>query len=130
MAYGPNASLCTQMVLPEKKVISIVGDSSFMMSPYVLDTAKMHGLPISFIIINDSALGNVRDVLSRKGRAISTWIENDFAKIANGFGVNGLKVKEYKDLKPALEHTFNSRELMVLDIEVNPKASHMRIRRS
>jgi len=130
MAYGPSASIAAAMAKPHKKIISILGDSSFMMSPFVLHTAQKYEVPISYVIINDSAFGNVRDVLSRKGRDISLNPDIDYAKIAEGFGVEGITVKKYEELKPAIEKALNTRKLMLLDIKVNKKSSHLRIRRS
>lgn len=130
MAYGPSASLAAAMLKPDKKVICIVGDSSFMMTPYVLSAAQNHNLPISFVILNDSAYGNVRDVLSRKGKDISLNPDIDYAKIAQGFGVEGLTVESYEDLRSALNKALNTKQLMLLDIKINKKASHLRIRRS
>ena len=101
-----------------------------MMTPYVLNTAQIHNLPISYVILNDSALGNVRDVLSRKGRNISLFPDRSYAKIAEGFGVEAITVEKYVELRPALEKALNTKKLMLLDIKINPKASHLRIRRS
>lgn len=129
MAYGPSASLAAAMLKPNKKIVCVAGDSSFMMTPYVLSFAKENNLPISYVILNDSAYGNVRDVLSRKGKSISLNPERDFVKIANGFGVEGLTVKNYEELRPAIDQALNTKELMVVDIKINPKASHLRIRR-
>ncbi|MBD3214390.1 MAG: hypothetical protein GF311_17395 [Candidatus Lokiarchaeota archaeon] len=130
MGYGPNASLAAQLLKPDKKVINIVGDSSFLMDLYVLNTVQEYDLPITFFVFNDSSLGNVRDVLSRKGRDLANWQMMNFAEIARGMGINGLRVEKYENLKKGIEAGLNTKEPMVVDLVIDPKASHLNIRRS
>jgi len=130
MGYGPNASLAAQLLKQDKKVINIVGDSSFLMVLYALDTVKEHDLPISFFVFNDRNLGNVQDVLSRKGRDLAKFYDTNFANIANGMDIKSLRIEKYEDLKSGIEKGLNSKEAMVIDLVIDPKASHLRIRRS
>ncbi|MBD3195586.1 MAG: hypothetical protein GF317_11050 [Candidatus Lokiarchaeota archaeon] len=130
MGWGPNASLAAQLLKPDKKVINIVGDSSFLMDMYTLETVKEYDLPITFFIFNDSSLGNVRDVLSRKGRDLANFPNTNFANIAKSMNIEGLRVEKYQDLKPAIEKGINSKKAMLVDLVIDPKASHLRVRRS
>ncbi|TFG06329.1 MAG: thiamine pyrophosphate-binding protein [Promethearchaeota archaeon] len=130
MGWGPNASLIAQMLNKDKKVISIAGDGSFAMMIYVLQTAKQYDLPISYMIFNDGHLGNIRDVLSRKGRDLSIIPGLNFAEIAKGMGVEGVRVENYDELYPKLEESLKSDHTTLTDILIDQKASHLRIRRS
>jgi len=130
MGWGTNASSCAQMLYKDKKVINLVGDSSFIMTMYALKTAKEYNLPISYVVFNDSSLGNVRDVLSRKSRDMANFPQTNFAELAEGMGIKGIRVENFEELTPAIEETIKSNELMLLDLFINQKASHLRIRRS
>lgn len=130
MGYGPNASLSAQLLNPNKKIINIVGDSSFLMVLYALETVKEHDLPITFFVFNDRHLGNVQDVLSRKGRDLAKFYNTNFANLAKGMEIKSLRIEKYEDLKSGIQQGLDSEEAMVVDLVIDPKASHLRIRRS
>ncbi|MHA1490534.1 MAG: thiamine pyrophosphate-binding protein [Promethearchaeota archaeon] len=130
MGWGPNATLGAQLLYKNKKIVGVSGDGSFLMSLYALKTAKQYDLPLSYVILNDSNLGNVRDVLSRKARSLATIPETNFAEIAKSMGIKGVRIDKFEELRPALKEAINSDELMLLEIVIDSKASHLRIRRS
>jgi thiamine pyrophosphate-dependent acetolactate synthase large subunit-like protein len=87
-------------------------------------------LPISFFVFNDRSLGNVRDVLSRKGRDLANFSDTKFAEIAKAMKIKGIRINKYTDLREGISKGINSKEPMLVDIFIDPKASHLNIRRS
>jgi acetolactate synthase-1/2/3 large subunit len=129
MAWGPSASVAAQLLKKEGKVVSTVGDGGMMMSLYNFETVKQYNIPLMYVVFNNQSLGNVRDFFSRKGRLLAEYPGTNFAEVANSMGVEGIRVEELDDLRPALEKGFKSDKPMVVDV-VTSRASHLRVRTS
>ena len=129
MAWGPSSAVCAQMLHKKGKVISTVGDGGMMMSLYNIETVKQYNIPLMYVVFNNQSLGNVRDFFSRKSRPLAEYPETNFAEVAKSMGVEGIRVEELDDLRPALERGLNSDKPTVVDI-VTSRASHLRVRTS
>ena len=129
MAWGPCASVAAQLLNKQGKVVSTVGDGGMMMSLYNIETVKQYNIPLMYVVFNNQSLGNVRDFFSRKSRPLAEYPETNFAKVANSMGVDGIRVEELDDLRPALEKGLKSDKPTVVDI-VTSRASHLRVRTS
>ncbi|MBA7547881.1 Acetolactate synthase large subunit [subsurface metagenome] len=129
MAWGPCASVAAQLLHKQGKVISTVGDGGMMMSLYNFETVKQYNIPLMYVVFNNQSLGNVRDFFSRKSRPLAEYPETNFADVANSMGVEGIRVEELDDLRPALEKGLKSDKPTVVDIVTN-RASHLRVRTS
>jgi acetolactate synthase-1/2/3 large subunit len=129
MGYSAGASLCAAMLHKDGKVLQIIGDGSLLMTLGAIDMAKEHNLPLVYIVLNNSSLGNVRDFLSRKGRPLMDKPETDFAAIATAMGIQGIRVVGVNEIKPALEKALNIDGPVLIDVIIS-KASHLRVRTS
>lgn len=117
VGYGIGAKLAK----PDKQVISISGDGSFMMNIQDLETAVRLGLSnLIFVIANNSAWGMLKSgqKLFVDKHYIDVELPNfDFAKCAEGFGCYGEVVTDPSDIKPALERAKNSGKPAVIDVK-------------
>ena len=117
VGYGIGAKLAK----PDKQVISISGDGSFMMNIQDLETAVRLGLSnLIFVIANNSAWGMLKSgqKLFVDKHYIDVELPNfDFAKCAEGFGCYGEVVTDPNDIKPALERAKNSGKPAVIDVK-------------
>ena len=117
VGYGIGAKLAK----PDKQVISISGDGSFMMNIQDLETAVRLGLNnLIFVIANNSAWGMLKSgqkLFVDKHYLDVDLPEFDFAKCAEGFGCYGEVVTDPNDLKPALERAKNSGKPAVIDVK-------------
>jgi acetolactate synthase-1/2/3 large subunit len=129
MGYSAGASICAAMLHKAGKVIQIIGDGSLLMTLGAIDMAREFNLPLVYVVLNNSSLGNVRDFLSRKGRPLMDYPETNFADIAKAMGIQGVRVEGVSEIKPAFEKALNSEGPFLLDVIVS-KASHLRIRSS
>ncbi|HDP79989.1 MAG TPA: thiamine pyrophosphate-binding protein, partial [Spirochaetes bacterium] len=59
VGYSPPASLAAQILRPKQRVIGISGDGGLMMHLYTLEMAKIYNIPVTFLVFNNSCLGNV-----------------------------------------------------------------------
>ena len=122
MGFGFPAAIGAQFAKPDKKVISIVGDAGFQMTNQELALLKEFNLPVKVIIINNSALGMVRQwqelfYESRYSQSLMP-VQPDFVKLAEAFGVKGYRINTLDEAFPALEEAINSDEPVVIDCRV------------
>ncbi|MHA1725294.1 MAG: thiamine pyrophosphate-binding protein [Promethearchaeota archaeon] len=129
MAWSPNAAIAAQLLHDRGKVVSIVGDGGMLMALYTIETVKALNIPLLFIVFNNASLGNVRDFFSRKSRALAEYPNTNFADIATAIGIDGIRVENLEQLRPALEKGLKAEKPTLIDIVVN-RASHLRVRTS
>jgi acetolactate synthase-1/2/3 large subunit len=106
MGYGVPAAIGAQVGRPGELVIDIDGDASFIMFPQELATAAEYKLPVKIAILNNNFQGMVKQwqELFYKGRLSYTKMHNpDFAKLAEGFGVKGIKCNRKEDIARCVE---------------------------
>ncbi len=119
VGYGIGAKLAK----PDKQVISISGDGSFMMNIQDLETAVRLGLSnLIFVIGNNSGWGMLKSgqKLFANKHYIDVELPNfDYAKCAEGFGCYGEVVTDPNEIKPALERAKNSGKPAVIDVKID-----------
>ena len=111
-----------KLAKPEKQVVSISGDGSFMINIQDLETAVRLGLKnLIYIVANNNAWGMIKSVQQFyfKKHYIDVDIpEFDFGKCAEGFGCYGETVSDPNEIKNALERAKNSNKPAVIDIKI------------
>ncbi|MHA1785730.1 MAG: thiamine pyrophosphate-binding protein [Candidatus Helarchaeota archaeon] len=113
-----------KLAKPDKQVISISGDGSFLINVQDLDTLVRYNLPVIFCIANNSAWGMIKSgqKLFMKKRFIDVDIPGtDYAAIAKAFNCYGERVTDASEIKPALKRAIESKKPAVLDIIVDFK---------
>ena len=93
MGWAVPAALGLKIAQPGRPVLGVAGDGGFMMSVYAIATAVQYELPVVWLVMNDSSLGMVRQ--HQKDRlTASEFGAFDHARIAQGFGADGLRVED------------------------------------
>lgn len=123
MGFGMPAAIGAQFGCPEALVVDIDGDGSFQMVVQDLATAVAHQLPINICILNNMYLGMVRQwqELFFESRYAAVDLGPgmpDFVKLAEAYGAKGVRVKEPKEVRPALEAAFSSSETVVIEFVI------------
>jgi acetolactate synthase-1/2/3 large subunit len=129
MGFGLGAAIGAQIGNPNRKVINIAGDGSFRMNLNEIATAVEYKLPILMILLDNRALGMVRQWqnLFFDSRYSNTDIDRNtnFCMIAEGFGAKAYKLEDYdstesvlkealKEKCPVLIHCIIDRDEMVM----------------
>lgn len=105
LGYGFATALGAQVGAGDRQVFSINGDGGFMYTMPELSTAMKHGIPLIAIVFSDGYFGNVKRIqeMAYGGRHIACELHNpDFAKLAELFGMAGLKADGPEGLRAAL----------------------------
>ncbi|MFX1345225.1 MAG: thiamine pyrophosphate-binding protein [Promethearchaeota archaeon] len=111
-----------KLAKPEKQVVSISGDGSFMINIQDLETAVRLGLNnLIYVVANNSAWGMIKTVqyFAFSKRFIDVDLpEFDYGKCAESFGCYGESVSNPNEIKNALERAKNSNKPAVIDIKI------------
>jgi acetolactate synthase-1/2/3 large subunit len=121
LGAGFPTALGAKVALPDKAVLSITGDGGFMFNVQELSTAAMHGIDLVTVVFNDNAFGNVKRMQEDLygGRVIGSELRNpDFLKLADSFGVKGVRAKDPAALKTALEQGFAHNGPTLIEVPV------------
>jgi acetolactate synthase-1/2/3 large subunit len=135
MGFGFPAALGIKVAHPDKQVIDIDGDGSFLMNVQELATAHVENIAAKAIILNNQHLGMVvqwednfyggnrghtylGDPKNRQG------IYPDYVEVATSFGVPSERVVYRRDLRAALERMLAAKTPFVLDV-ITPYTEHV-----
>ncbi len=135
MGYGYPAAMGAKVARPDKQVIDIDGDGSFLMNVQELATVHVEGIAAKAIILNNQHLGMVvqwedRFYGSNRGHTFLgdprdlNRIYPDYVQLCKGFGVTCERVIHKKDLKAAIQRMLDSKEAYVLDV-MTPYTEHV-----
>ncbi len=123
MGWAPPAAAAAKLVHPDKRVTCLAGDGGFMMTHQVVSTCVQQDAPVVFLVSNNAGLGMVRDNLGDKRIAVD-FAPVDFAKMAEAMGGRGLRVHAPDEIRDALEEAHRMGGPVVVDVQVDPEASH------
>jgi acetolactate synthase-1/2/3 large subunit len=124
MGYGFPAAMGAQMAFPDRQVIAIVGDGGFQMTLNDLATVVQYRVPVKIAIINNRALGMVRQwqeiFFEKRYCDIDLDFAPDFVKLAEAYGIRGTRVEHRTDVGDAVEDFLSDREPRLVDFWVDP----------
>jgi len=135
MGFGYPAAMGAKIAYPDKQVVDVDGDGSFLMNVQELATAHIEGIAAKAIILNNQHLGMVVQWEDRfhGGNRGHTFLGDpkdlkriypDYVQICKGFGVTCERVIHKKDLPAALKRMLDSKEVYVLDVQT-PYTAHV-----
>ena len=135
MGYGYPAALGAKVACPDKQVIDIDGDGSFLMNVQELATAHIEKIAAKALILNNQHLGMVMQWEDKfyAGNRGNTYLGDpdnmkliypDYVTIAKGFNVPCERVMFRKDLRAALQRMLDSDQPYLLDVIV-PYTEHV-----
>ena len=98
MGFAGSALPVARQVYPDRPAVGFIGDGSFQMMLHVLPVAAEYRLGVTWCVLNDRALGSIRDIqeFGMGNRIIDTdfGVQPDFAKIAEACSCYGEQVTE------------------------------------
>ena len=122
MGYGLGAAIGAAFG-SHKHVILVTGDGCFNMNLNELSTAVTENLPITILLMNNRALGMVRQwqKLFYNNRFSQTDIrkKTDYVKFAESFGAKGMKIEKEEDIAPVLKEALSTPSPVVVDCRIS-----------
>ncbi len=106
MGFAASALPVAKLARPDQPAVGFVGDGSFQMIMSVLPVAAEFALPVTWCVLNDSALGSILDgqraAFGNRIIATTFEVQPDFARIAEACRCHGEKVVDPAEVRPAL----------------------------
>ncbi len=141
MGFGYPAALGAKVARPDKQVVDVDGDGSFLMNIQELATAKIEKINAKCLLLNNQHLGMVVQwednfYAGTRGHTILCDPANiggpdnpggiypDFVKIAAGFGVKARRILKRADLRDGIREMLAHDGPYVLDVIV-PYTEHV-----
>jgi acetolactate synthase-1/2/3 large subunit len=141
MGFGLPAALGAKVAAPDRIVVDIDGDGSFMMNVQELATAIMEKIPVKVLLLNNQHLGMVvqwEDILYEGIRAQTILggpqniggpenvdaLYPNWPEICSGFGVKSRRVVQKDELRDAIREMIDHEGPYLLDVVV-PYTEHV-----
>ncbi len=125
MGYGLGAAIGAQIGNPDRQVLHIAGDGSFKMNCNELGTVRKYNLPLKTFILNNNALGMVRQwqQLFCSSRFSETDGDDsvDFVRLAQAYGIRGYRARTLAELDAVLEEIRDLAEPVLVDCILSPE---------
>ncbi len=124
MGFGLPASIGVKIGRPDTAVWCIDGDGSFQMNIQELATITQEKAAVKIAIINNGYLGMVRQwqELFYGKRYVATPLSGpDYVKVAEAYGIPGLRVKQREEVVPAIERAMTEQGPFLIDFVVEPE---------
>ncbi len=117
MGVGLPYAMGVQMANPDATVACITGEASIQMCIQELATCKQYHLTPKIILLNNRALGMVRQwqQIDYAGRYSESYMDSlpDFTKLVEAYGHVGMKIENPADVDGALQEAFAMKDKLV-----------------
>ncbi len=127
MGYGYGAAIGAAVANPDRRVVHITGDGSFHMNMNEACTAVSYGLPVITVIMNNSALGMVRQwqkcFYGKRYSSSEPERSTDYKKVAEGFGATGYRCTTPEEFKAAFESALGSDKPVWIECVIDRETS-------
>ncbi|MBE6492433.1 MAG: acetolactate synthase large subunit [Methanobrevibacter sp.] len=123
MGFGFPSAIGAKVACPDDPVVSINGDGGFLMVCQELATVREYDIPVIAVVLENRTLGMVYQwqSLLYDERHSQTLLGNspDFVKLAESFGVNGVRITQPGETKEALSNAIKDNEPILLDVVID-----------
>ncbi len=104
----------------DKDVIAVAGDGGFTMTMTSVETAVEQGVAPTFVVLNDTSLGMVRQMQDESGDIAGVGFhDTDFVAAARAFGADGVRATSPDELGDALREAKSATTPTVLDVRID-----------
>ncbi|MDD5397560.1 MAG: biosynthetic-type acetolactate synthase large subunit [Dehalococcoidia bacterium] len=124
MGFELPGAIGAKVGCPQETVWCIAGDGGFQMTVQELATMVQEDLDINIAVFNNGWLGMVRQwqELIYNKRYFGTQLYNpDFVKIAEAYGIKGVKVSKKIDVRPAIHKAMEHKGPFLIEFIVEPE---------
>jgi acetolactate synthase-1/2/3 large subunit len=125
MGFGFPASLGAKVACPDKVVVDIAGDGSFIMTEQDLACSVEENIPVTVMVLNNSMLGMVaqwqRLFYNRRYSGVKLGCVPDFVKLAEAYGAQGVRIGSLNEFSKAVRNAIKSEVSTVIDVPISPE---------
>lgn len=128
LGWGAGFALGTQLAVPGRRVIAVLGDGVYQFGLPALWTAVRYQLPVVFVVLNNQSYAAVGAAISRyhgtvtdRERAMAVDLSGpDLSAIAQGFGAHAVRVTRPGELRAHLTAARTRQGPTVVEVMTSP----------
>ncbi len=127
MGFALPGAVAANLVHPDRRVLAVCGDGGFLMNVQEMETARRLGSNITVMVWEDGGYGLIQwKQDTQYGHHTELAFGNpDWNLLAESFGWKGIRVERSRDLRAALEQSFEIEGPVLLSLPIdyreNPK---------
>ncbi|PID19091.1 acetolactate synthase, large subunit, biosynthetic type [Sporosarcina sp. P35] len=125
MGFGFPAAIGAQLARPKDRVIAVVGDAGFQMTAQELSLLQEMRLPVKVIILNNGALGMVRQwqetFYEERYSQSLVPVQPDFIKLAEAYDLKGYRINNLEEAEKVFAEALLSDEPALIDCRVKQR---------
>jgi acetolactate synthase-1/2/3 large subunit len=122
MGFGFPAAIGAKVACPDRPVVDVAGDGSFLMTEQELACSVTENIPVTVIVLNNSVLGMVaqwqRMLYKRRYMAVNLGKSPDFVKLAEAYGAQGFRVTSIAEFQTAMKKALKSKVTTIIDVPI------------
>lgn len=121
MAFALPGAIGAHLAYPERRILAVMGDGSYLMNAQELETAVREHIPLKVLIWVDDSYGLIKWKMDMElGHHCGVDFKNpDFVAHAKSYGANGHYVKSAEDFVPTLKKAFAEEGVSVIACPVD-----------
>ncbi|MEM4417327.1 MAG: thiamine pyrophosphate-dependent enzyme, partial [Nitrososphaerota archaeon] len=123
MGFGLPAALGAKAAAPDRPVVDLDGDGSFIMTCQTLACVVDYNLPVITVIFDNRALGMVRQwqdmFYNKRYKDVDYTDRTDLVKLSESFGVEAIRAESYDELLKAVNRALRNNQALTVDVPVD-----------
>jgi acetolactate synthase-1/2/3 large subunit len=121
MGFALPGAIAAKLARPERRVLAMMGDGSFLMNSQELETAVREKVPLVVLVLVDEEYGLITWKMELEiGRHSHTGFNNpDLVAYAESFGARGYRIEAAGDLLPTLRRALDGDGVCVIACPVD-----------
>ena len=127
MGFGLPAAMGAQFACPDRTVVLVSGDGSFMMNVQELATIARCRLPVKIVLLDNSSLGMVRQwqelFFAERYSEIDLSDNPDFVALAQVFGIAATRIDSRDDVEGGLAALLAEPGPALLHVAIDARAN-------
>jgi acetolactate synthase-1/2/3 large subunit len=124
MGFGLPAGLGAKLGAPDRTVITVSGDGSIMMNIQELQTLHRYGIPLKIVLLDNSALGMVRqwqEVFFDKNFSEVNLDDNpEFTKVGEAFRIESFLVRTAEEVDAGIDRLLATEGPVLMHVKIDP----------
>lgn len=123
MGFGLPAAIGAQLENPQKNVVAVCGDGSFMMNIQELATLNRYRIPVKILVMDNQRLGMVKqwqELFNEERYSETNLSDNpEFSKVAQAFGLEADVLESVADVEAKLDWFLQSDSPCLLHVRLS-----------
>jgi benzoylformate decarboxylase len=130
MGWATGAAIGMKLGAPARPVVCCVGDGGLVYGAQALWTAAHDRVPVVFLVLDNQRYGAIRSFLHDRGGEARRAARYpgaelldpplDLVRLAEGLGVEAVRIERPEEIRPALERALGGSRAIVLDVLIDP----------